>query len=57
MKESTVRALTIRLEDDLLQAFARLANAEHRSINKQIIVLIEQAVMRAAIAATKDGGA
>jgi hypothetical protein len=40
----------LRMELDLFTELAKLAKAEHRSINKQIIVLIEQAVMRAELA-------
>lgn len=50
------------MESDLYKELTRLARAERRSVNKQIIVFIEQAVMRAALVEQctdphrKDGG-
>lgn len=39
-----MKKLTIRISDDLHDRLAALAQGDHRSINKQVIALIEAAV-------------
>lgn len=39
-----MKKLTIRLPDDMSDALARMAQAHHRSVNRHVIWLIEQAL-------------
>lgn len=48
-----MKIFTVRLEDRTHEELRKLADANHRSLNSELIVLIEQAVMRATL--TKDG--
>lgn len=40
--KNTTKTVTIRLPDDLYRAIALLADTEHRSLNQQIVYLLQK---------------
>ena len=44
-----MKIFNVRLEDSIHEELRKLADSNRRSLNSEIIVLIEQAVMRAAL--------